>query len=119
MDLQHAIQVATEYYNLCKKHNLKFGWNIEGLIKNPENIKVALFEKKINEIKSDKETSNKKPKVAKKKKGSPKKGKREPKKKKTEIHITVKKLKKSEQAEEIKKQNKKTVGKKKKGKLKK
>ncbi len=53
MDYQEAIKAVKEYHGLCIRYKLKFDWNLEGLINNPENIKLEVIRKKIKAIKEN------------------------------------------------------------------
>lgn len=98
MNYQEAIKVLDEYYELCKLHNLKFEWSLEGLKNNPGNIKLAVIRRKIKTIRDAYPLQKKAAKVIKRKKiNKPiSKNKKESKQPKREIHGTTAKLKRSE-----------------------
>lgn len=101
MDYQEEIKALNEYHALCKKYGLKFDRNFEGLMNHPENIKLELIRSRIKQIRENYPLQKKVKKVV---KGNPKPKKTIAKKKKgkaskplkKEIHITTKKLKRSE-----------------------
>lgn len=101
MNYQEEIKALKKYHALCEKHGLKFDRSFEGLMNHPENIKLELIKRRIKQIRENyplqkkvKKVDNRKTKskktIAKKKKG---KAGKPPEK---EIHITAKKLKRSE-----------------------